>query len=64
VLWDLRGPKPEELIRLPSPSDRPVLAVRFSPDGRVLGMLVQNERAVRLWHLDRLRSRLAALGLD
>src|SRR5262249_49837101 len=43
---------------------RGICAPAFSPDGRTLGMLVQNERAVRLWPLDRLRSRLAALGLD
>ena len=34
------------------------------PDGRTLGMLIQGEHAVRLWDLDRMRSRLAELGLD
>jgi WD40 repeat protein len=64
ALWRVDGPTAAELVRIPSPSGRPVLSVRFSPDGRFLGMLVQNERGVRLWDLARLRERLAELGLD
>jgi serine/threonine protein kinase/WD40 repeat protein len=64
ALWRVDGPTAAELVRIPSPSGRPVLSVRFSPDGRFLGMLVRNERGVRLWDLARLRERLAELGLD
>ena len=38
--------------------------IRFSPDGRYLGVLFPNHRGVRLWDLDRLRARLGELGLD
>ena len=31
-----------------------VRQVAFSPDGSTLAVLVNNERAVRVWHLDRL----------
>ena len=41
----------------------PVRRLRFSPDGRLLGVLVQNETAVRIWDLSALHSRLAAMGL-
>ncbi len=64
-LWRVDGPLGlTELLRMPSRSGHPVLSVKFSPSGQILGTLVQNERAVRLWHLDRLRSRLADFGLD
>ena len=36
----------------------------LSADGRTVAVAVQKERGVRLWHLDRLRKRLAALGLE
>jgi len=49
---------------MPSRSGHPVLSVKFSPNGRILGTLAQNERAVRLWHLDRFRSLLGTLGLN
>jgi WD40 repeat protein len=65
ALWNVDGsPSLSQLLRIPSPSGHPVLSAKFSPDGRILGMLVQNEHAVRLWHLDRLRLRLKQLGLD
>jgi hypothetical protein len=35
----------------------------FTPDRRRLLVLLQGERAVRVWHLDRLDERLAELGL-
>ena len=64
ALWRLAGIQTEELLRITSPSNRPVLGVRFSPDGKTLGALIQDERAVRLWKLDLLRDKLADLGLD
>ncbi|MFI5455336.1 MAG: WD40 repeat domain-containing serine/threonine-protein kinase [Isosphaerales bacterium] len=64
-LWNVDGPLSlTELLRIPSRSGHPVLSVKFSHNGRILGTLVQNESAVRLWHLDRLRSQLGTLGLN
>jgi len=64
-LWRVDGPSSlTELLRMPSRSGHPVLSVKFSPNGRILGTLAQNERAVRLWHLDRFRSLLGTLGLN
>ena len=48
-----------EIVVLPSRKSR--LASSWD---RNLGMLIQNERAVLLWHLDTLRARLGDLGLD
>src|SRR5262249_18256553 len=42
----------------------PVTGLALSADGRLLAVSVQKERGVRLWHLDRLRTRLAELGLE
>ena len=64
AIWDLNSGHPQELLRIPAPSGRPVLSVKFSPDGGTLAMLVQNERAVRLWNLNELRTRLKRLGID
>jgi WD40 repeat protein len=64
ALWEVDGNSITELLHIASPSGRPVLTVRFSPDGRLLAMLVQDEHAVRLWNLDRLRARFRILGLD
>jgi len=64
ALWRVDGLSAKELLRIPSPSGRSILAARFTPDGRNLGILVQNEHAVRIWHLDTLRARLGDLGLD
>jgi hypothetical protein len=41
-----------------------VRKVAVSSDGRLLTVLIDGERAVRRWRLDRLREALAALGLD
>ena len=57
--WAERGGSP--LLRA---AGVPVRRLRFSPDGRLLGLLVQNETAVRIWDLSALHSRLAAMGLD
>jgi WD40 repeat protein len=63
ALWTVDGLSAHELVRIPSPSGRPILSARFSPDGRTLGVLIQNEHAVRIWHLDMLRQRLGAIGV-
>ncbi len=63
-LWEVDGSSLTELFHIPSPSGHPVLSVKFDAGGTVLGILVQNERAVRLWNLPELRGRLKTLGLD
>jgi eukaryotic-like serine/threonine-protein kinase len=60
-LWDLNGSSLRELITLPTTG--PVVAAEFSPDGNQLAVLVRDERAPRIWHLDRLQDRLADMGL-
>jgi WD40 repeat protein/tRNA A-37 threonylcarbamoyl transferase component Bud32 len=60
-LWRRDGDSLEELLTLPATGE--VAAVRFSSDGSSLAVLVRREAGVRLWHLDRLRARLEALGL-
>lgn len=52
----------EHLITLPV-SGR-VRAVRLAPGGKKLAVLAENERAVRVWHLDRLYERLESMGLN
>jgi hypothetical protein len=52
------------LFHIPSTPGQPVLSVKFGSGGRMLGMLVENERAVRLWNLQELRGRLKTLGVD
>jgi WD40 repeat protein len=42
----------------------PVLSVHLSTDGAQLAALVSNESAVRIWNLDRLRTRLEQLSLS
>jgi hypothetical protein len=61
-LWQRRGDSFAELLTLHF--GNPVVQVGFHPDGKKLGVLVYNDRAVRIWHIDRLRERLARLGLD
>jgi WD40 repeat protein len=55
-LWRLGGPEPEELLSLPVPAG--VRGLAFTPDRRRLLVLLHQERAVRVWHLDRLEGRL------
>lgn len=64
ALWKVEASGLVELMRFTSPSARPVHSVRFSPNGETLGILVENEYAVRLWRLDRLRDELRKLRLD
>ena len=61
-LWRRSGDTLDELMTLPSPSGG-VSDIRLSPDGTKLAVLVKKETAVRIWHLDRLRTRLEAIGL-
>jgi serine/threonine protein kinase/WD40 repeat protein len=60
-LWDYAGGKLTELLTLRQP-DR-VRWLAFHPDGVRLFVLLDRERAVRVWHLDRLRARLTELAL-
>jgi WD40 repeat protein len=61
-LWQRLGDHLQERISLPSPTG-PVVALRFSPDAKMLAFLVKNESAVRVWHLDCLAHRLDAMNL-
>jgi WD40 repeat protein len=61
-LWRRDGDAFHELLTLRFPAA--VMEVQFHPDGRRLAVLVRGEHAVRVWHLDRLRERLAAMQLD
>lgn len=61
-LYALSDSTPKRLMTFPCSG--PVQQVSFHPDGRRLAFLVQNERAVRIWHLDRLRARLKEANLD
>jgi WD40 repeat protein len=54
------GAAPRELFALRTGG--PVEGLALAPDGRSLAVLVQHERGVRLWHLDRLWPRLDALA--
>jgi WD40 repeat protein len=60
-LWHCEGGTLRELMTLPMPA--PVRWLAFHPDGVRLFVLLERERAVRVWHLDRLRDRLRHLGL-
>ena len=53
----------DQLMTL-GPFHGPVRRVSLSADGRKLGVLVEGELAVRLWHLDRLNKTLAPYGLN
>jgi WD40 repeat protein len=60
-LWRRDGDAFEELLMLRLPG--PVIGLQFHPGGQRLAVLVQGERAVRVWHLERLRERVGQLGL-
>jgi WD40 repeat protein len=57
-LW---RPDGQQLLTLEAPG--PVRKISVGPDGSKLALVVEGERAVRLWHLDRLAAQLADLGL-
>jgi WD40 repeat protein len=42
----------------------PVRSLAFAADGANLAILLERERAVRVWHLDRLRERFAQLDIE
>jgi WD40 repeat protein len=60
-LWDCAGGKLQELLTLEMPA--PVRWLALDPDGVRLFVLLDQERAVRLWHLDRLWSQLNEMDL-
>jgi len=61
-LWQRDGESFTKLLALPHPG--PVKQIQFHPDGKRLGVLVQDERAVRVWNLDKLREELDRIGLN
>jgi WD40 repeat protein len=62
TLWRRDGQRLIELMTLPATG--PVRGLSFFPDGRRLMVIVEKERAVRIWHLDRLDTLLGRLGLS
>jgi WD40 repeat protein len=62
-VWQRAADSFHEVLVLHSPTG-PVTEVQFSPDGCTLALLVAKEKAVRLWHLPRLRTRLREMCLD
>jgi WD40 repeat protein len=61
-LWIPDGNSYQELMSL-GPYNGGVMAARFGPSGKTLAFLVKNERALRIWHLDRLKARLDQMQL-
>jgi len=51
-------------LELRVPDGQPIRQVMFSPTGDRLLVLRENETAVRVWHLDKLRTRFKNLRLD
>jgi WD40 repeat protein len=64
ILWKIGSASVTELLRIIPASRGAATMVRFSPDGRYLGVLVAGEQAIRLWDLKRLRRELGTLELD
>jgi serine/threonine protein kinase/WD40 repeat protein len=61
-LWRRHGASFEEWLSLPMRAA--VERLSATPDGRRLAVVLAGERAVRVWHLDRLEGQLRKLGLD
>ncbi|HZU37336.1 MAG TPA: PA14 domain-containing protein, partial [Gemmataceae bacterium] len=61
-LWRWNGSALSEVLTLRQPA--PVRWLAFHRDGVRLFVLLDGERAVRVWHLDRLWARLGDMGLD
>jgi len=60
-LWSCAGGRLRELLTLPQPG--PVRWLAFHPDGARLFVVLDRDRAVRVWHLDHLFARLTEMGL-
>jgi WD40 repeat protein len=63
-LWRMTEEEPRKLMTFTRQSKRPVLSVKFTPDGNSFGILYDHEIAVREWQFDRLREQLRTLSLD
>jgi WD40 repeat protein/tRNA A-37 threonylcarbamoyl transferase component Bud32 len=61
-LWKKTGTGFELLLALKAPSGR-ISSVRLSPDQSMLALVTEPDRAVRLWHLNRLRKQLDLLKI-
>jgi WD40 repeat protein len=61
-LWQRQGDSFAEWLRLPLGA--PVQELAPTRDGRRLALVLAGERAVRVWHLDRLEKHLGRRGLD
>lgn len=62
AIWRRDGDSFQQLVVLKSPTG-PVNALRLSRDGNTLVLLVNKERAVRVWDVDALRKRLEQMNL-
>ena len=60
-LWHCDGGRLDPLLTIGVPGR--VRSLAFHPDGVRLFVLLDRDRAIRVWHLDRLRSRPESLGL-
>ncbi|HZY83569.1 MAG TPA: hypothetical protein VFE78_01950, partial [Gemmataceae bacterium] len=61
-LWDCGPAGMSEYLTFRTAA--PVRSLAFAADGAALAVLLERERAVRVWHLDRLRERFAQLGIE
>ncbi|MBV8487559.1 MAG: WD40 repeat domain-containing protein, partial [Planctomycetaceae bacterium] len=64
ILWKRCASSISELMRLNLHAGQAASAIHFSPNGESLGILIAQERAVRVWDLRRLHQELRTLGLD
>jgi len=63
-VWQRIGQQFQPYMELRVPDGLPIRQVTFSPTGDRLLVLRENETAVRVWHLDKLRARFKALRLE
>jgi WD40 repeat protein len=61
-VWQREGETFREWLSLPGRA--PVAGMSATADGRCLALVLAGERAVRVWHLDRLQQRLRELGME
>jgi WD40 repeat protein len=62
-IYTLSGTQPTLYATLMLPTG-PVRGLSFHPNGKQFTLIAGPETAVRVWHLDKLQSRLGELGLD